>query len=223
MSRLQTLITAAAATMLLVFVAAAYAHKPLLAVEDNMDGTIHIEAAFSDGSSAAGHKILIKDAAGGKLLSEHRVGEDGTLELRKPSVKYTVTLDAGEGHIVSQDGPPPGGGPTEADAPKDEKSATAPPPATKQTESSGAERKPSLPPSAPAPAAKPPEATTGGAPSAPVMQAAMSPGVVMAFKMMMVTQVVTAVVLIFLVVIAAYYVGYRMGRNSIAVTRRKEV
>ncbi len=219
MSRSHTLIAAVAATMVLLLAHVASAHKPLLAVEDNMDGTIYIEAGFSDGSSAAGHKILIKDQASGKVLSEHRVGEDGTLELQKPSVKYTVTLDAGEGHMVSQDGPAPAAGPAKADAAKSEGPATAPSPETKQTQSSAAQQKPGAPPAAPAPAAKVSVAMPGF--SAP--QAGISPGVVMAFKMMMITQVVTAVVLIVLVVIAAYYVGYRMGRNSAAMTRRKEV
>jgi hypothetical protein len=105
MSRIGALIVALGSIMILSLGQIADAHKPLLAVEDNRDGTIFIEAAFSDGSSAAGHKIVIKDKESGKVLSEHRVGEDGGLTISKPSVKYTVTLDAGKGHVITQDGP----------------------------------------------------------------------------------------------------------------------
>lgn len=53
------------ALALLVFSAAtAYAHTPMLYVEDMRDGTIYLEGGFSDGSSAAGVKIyLVEDAA----------------------------------------------------------------------------------------------------------------------------------------------------------------
>jgi hypothetical protein len=94
-----------AGTILLCFTGAAEAHKALLSVGDNQDGTISVEAGFSDGSSAAGHKIVLKDEKTGITISEQRVGEDGRLELKKPSVPYTVTLDAGEGHIVTKPGP----------------------------------------------------------------------------------------------------------------------
>ncbi len=108
-----------AAVLLCCSISLAGAHKPLLAVEDNNDGTIYLEAGFSDGSSAAGHKIILKEEKTGKVISEHKVGEDGTLEVDKPKVPYTVTLDAGEGHIVTVDGPPP--------SPSEQSSAEAPP------------------------------------------------------------------------------------------------
>ncbi len=196
----------------------ACAHKPLLAVEDNMDGTMYIEGAFSDGSSAAGHQILIKDKQTGKTLSEQRVGEDGTLELKKPSVPFTVTLDAGEGHTVTVDGPPPAKGGAVSDAGAAEKPAPAS--AAKQAETPPApERREAVPTAAPAPT------PAQGPASAPVVTAStggISPGAFMAFKMMMITQVVTAVAILVLVVILAYYVGYVMGRNS-GLGRRKEV
>jgi hypothetical protein len=217
MSKRHTLIMALVAIMIVSLGVSAHAHKPLLAVEDNMDGTIYIEAGFSDGSSAAGHKILIKEQESGKLLSEHRVGEDGTLEIEKPSVKYTVTLDAGEGHKVTQDGPAPTAGQTKADVAGDKEQAAAPPTEPKETVSSVPQQK--SPVAAPAPSSK--GAVTTSTLSGPAP--AIGPGAIMAFKMMMITQVVTAVVLIILVVILASYVGYTMGRNSGAITRRKEV
>ena len=42
----------------------AYAHTPMLYVEDLKDGTVYLEGGFSDGSSAAGVNIyLVEDAA----------------------------------------------------------------------------------------------------------------------------------------------------------------
>ena len=49
MSRLYTFTTVTVLALILVLVHSAHAHKPLLAVEDNMDGTMYIEAGFSDG------------------------------------------------------------------------------------------------------------------------------------------------------------------------------
>lgn len=220
MSRRHTLITALVAIVILSIGHSARAHKPLLAVEDNRDGTIYIEAGFSDGSSAAGHKILIKDKQSGKTLSQHRVGEDGTLEIKKPSVKYTVTLDAGVGHIITQDGPPPDAAQAKADVSADKKRETAPPPDKPKTGSQAAQQKPAAPSAAPV---SPSQVSVTKPASFAPPAAAMSQGVLMAFKMMMITQVVTAVALIVLVVIIAYYIGYTMGRNSGAISRRKEV
>jgi hypothetical protein len=210
-------ILAIAAILILSFASAASAHKPLLAVEDNMDGTIYIEAGFSDGSSAAGHKILLKDKESGKVLSEQRVGEDGTLEIKKPSVKYTVTLDAGEGHVVTKDGPPPDTKVAKADKAAEEKQSPAPTPKPTETVSSGAQPQAEPKPvaSGPSPGSSKVSVATSGVAASAI---GVSPGAIMAFKMMMITQVVTAVALIFLVVIIAYYVGYIMGRNSSATS-----
>jgi len=55
-----TLVTLA---LLVLSTATAYAHTPMLYVEDMRDGTIYLEGGFSDGSSAAGVKIyLVEDA-----------------------------------------------------------------------------------------------------------------------------------------------------------------
>ncbi len=212
--------TAAAAAVLIVLCTqSARAHKPLLAVEDNGDGTIHVEAGFSDGSSAAGHKIVMKESDGGKVLSEHRVGKDGTLEIKKPTVRYTVTLDAGPGHVVTVDGPPPDATAAKADVAPDKKPAPASGLESRQSVSGAAQGKPVTPPAAPGPPSELAPVTAG----LPSPAAGISPGMLTAFKMMMITQIVTAVALIALVVIAAYYVGYTMGRSSGAVSRRKEV
>ena len=96
--------------VLCVFAAAAvlYAHTPLLTVEDNGDGTIFVQGGFSNGASAGGET-----------------------NWDIPSVPYTVTFDAGPGHIVVKDGPPPPGGFGAAKADKAAKNDAA------ETDSSG--------------------------------------------------------------------------------------
>ncbi len=84
-----------------------FAHKPLLMVDDNGDGTIYVETGYSDGSSGAGHSIKLKDAATGKILSELKIPEEGSLDIKKPSIPYIVVFDGGEGHTVEAKGPPP--------------------------------------------------------------------------------------------------------------------
>ncbi len=113
-----------------------FAHTPLLTVEDNGDGTIFVQGGFSNGSGAGGVKLYLKDAASGEILYDGVFPDIGELDLEIPSVPYTVTFDAGPGHIVVKDGPPPPGGfgaakqDSSADnapsAPKDENKASAP-------------------------------------------------------------------------------------------------
>lgn len=100
------------------------AHTPLLTVEDNEDGTIYIEGGFSDGSMAAGVKIILVEKKqykgdvkklkkeGKKLynkklvLWEGKLDEDGCLEeIKKPKMPYLVIFDAGPGHTVEKKGP----------------------------------------------------------------------------------------------------------------------
>ena len=100
------------------------AHTPLLTVEDNEDGTIYIEGGFSDGSTAAGAKLLLVEKQeykgdmeklkkeGKKLynkklvLWEGKLDEDGCLEeVKKPDMPYLVIFDAGPGHVVEKEGP----------------------------------------------------------------------------------------------------------------------
>lgn len=94
---------------LLVLPVLVFAHKPLLMVDDNGDGTIYIETGFSDGSSGSGHTILIKELATGKLLEKIKIPEESAVDANKPSVPYLVIFDAGDGHVVETEGPAPSG------------------------------------------------------------------------------------------------------------------
>ena len=93
------------------------AHTPLLFIEENEDGTICLEGEFSDGSSAAGVKILIVEDKpyqdskkaelykGKKILKKTRLDKNGELTVNKPKGPYLIIFDAGPGHIVEKRGP----------------------------------------------------------------------------------------------------------------------
>jgi hypothetical protein len=88
---------------LLLIAGPASAHTPLFSCFDNGDGTVTCEGGFSDGSSAAGVKVHLKDGAG-NTLQETQMDEFGELTFEKPEGDYSVTLDAGEGHQVEVKG-----------------------------------------------------------------------------------------------------------------------
>ena len=75
------------------------AHTPLCTCYDNGDGTITCEGGFSDGSSGAGVKMVVKDKGGNELISG-RMDEDSEFTFKKPDAPYVVIFDAGPGHVV---------------------------------------------------------------------------------------------------------------------------
>lgn len=172
----------------------AFAHKPLLMVDDNGDGTIYIETGFSDGSSGSGHIIRLKDAASGKVLAETKVPEEGSLDIKKPSVPYVVVFDAGEGHVVETEGPAP--------SDDDAGNAAAADEAEETTEN----------------AAAPAPSPTAVAAPAPVAQAVAPPvsagyGAAAAYQAMLVTQVFIAVGIFLIFGIIMFVLGQRTERN----------
>lgn len=100
MKKLMIVMTLAA---LLAFAGQAFAHSPLMSCFDNGDNTITCEGGFSDGSSAAGVKLHIKDG-NGKPIMETKMNEDSELTFDKPAGAYMVIFDAGEGHTVEVNG-----------------------------------------------------------------------------------------------------------------------
>lgn len=114
-----------AAAVLLCTALTVFAHTPLLTVEDNGDGTIFVQGGFSNGSSAGGVKLYLTSVATGEKLWEGVFPEIGELDLDIPGEAYTVTFDAGPGHVVVKDGPPPPGGFGAAPAAKAEAPAAA--------------------------------------------------------------------------------------------------
>jgi len=89
----------------LIIAISAFAHRTLLMVDDNGDGTIYIEAGLSSGGSAAGATVTLTDRATGRPLWQGEISEDGTVTTDRPDAPYSVTLSMGDGHAVTQKGP----------------------------------------------------------------------------------------------------------------------
>ncbi len=77
----------------------AAAHTPLFSCMDNGDGTIFCEGGFSDGSTAAGVPILVKNGKGATLL-RIELSRNSDIEFQKPEGDYVVIFDGGEGHEI---------------------------------------------------------------------------------------------------------------------------
>lgn len=89
----------AAALVALGLAGAAGAHTPLCACYDNGDGTVLCEGGFSDGSSAAGVKMVVRDGTGNVLI-EGVIDENSEFTFEKPDGAFSVLFDAGEGHKI---------------------------------------------------------------------------------------------------------------------------
>ncbi len=85
----------------LIFTASlALAHSPFCSCKDNGDGTISCEGGFSDGSSAQGVEMYVKDKDG-KNIIEGQMDEQSEFSFKKPATNdYTVLFDAGVGHQI---------------------------------------------------------------------------------------------------------------------------
>lgn len=95
----RTLMMSVFACALLFAATAAFAHTPVCSCFDNGDGTITCEGGFSDGSSASGVRMMVKDGSG-KVLIEGKMSANSDFEFKKPVSDYTVVFDAGEGHMI---------------------------------------------------------------------------------------------------------------------------
>ena len=95
----KTVMVLAVAGALMLMAASALAHTPLCSCFDNGDGTVSCEGGFSDGSSASGVKMTVKDASG-KVLLEGKMSENSDFDFDKPKGGYMVIFDAGEGHSI---------------------------------------------------------------------------------------------------------------------------
>ncbi|PID77156.1 MAG: hypothetical protein CSB24_02940 [Deltaproteobacteria bacterium] len=92
-----------AGAALLLGAATVQAHTPLCSCFDNGDNTITCEGGFSDGSSASGVPMYVKDKSG-KVLVEGAMSEDSEYTFDKPEGDYEVLFDAGEGHAITVPG-----------------------------------------------------------------------------------------------------------------------
>lgn len=80
------------------------AQIPFLSVDSNNDGTVHIEAGFSNGSSAAGRKLYLKDKETDEILWEGVFSADSSIDAPIPAEPYIVSFDGGAGQIIIKDG-----------------------------------------------------------------------------------------------------------------------
>jgi hypothetical protein len=75
------------------------AHTPLFSCFDNGDGKIFCEGGFSDGSSAAGVAVIVKNESG-EVIFTGELSPNSDIEFDKPEVEYSVVFSAGEGHDI---------------------------------------------------------------------------------------------------------------------------
>ncbi len=77
----------------------AMAHSALLNCFDNADGTFTCQGGFSDGSSATGISIVVKDSSG-NILQEAQLNADSEVVLPRPQQDFSVLFNGGSGHSV---------------------------------------------------------------------------------------------------------------------------
>ncbi|TCP20924.1 hypothetical protein [Rhodovulum adriaticum] len=97
--RISTISTLSLAAALISFGGLAQAHTPLCACYDNGDGTVLCEGGFSDGSSAAGVRMAVRDGDG-NILIDAKMDENSEFTFDKPAGAFSVLFDAGEGHTI---------------------------------------------------------------------------------------------------------------------------
>lgn len=79
----------------------AIAHAPVLdCFVEKEKGSVKCEAGFSDGTSAAGKKLLILDAQH-KLIQEGVLDASGSFAFKAPAGEYHVVFRGGENHEVT--------------------------------------------------------------------------------------------------------------------------
>lgn len=79
------------------------AHTPLFSCFDNGDGTVFCEGGFSDGSTAAGVPIIVRDGSG-EVIFKGELSRTSDIEFDKPEGDYSVLFDGGEGHRIEVPG-----------------------------------------------------------------------------------------------------------------------
>ncbi|AKJ64842.1 hypothetical protein L21SP4_01599 [Kiritimatiella glycovorans] len=91
--------------LLAMLAATAYAHKPLMMIEDHENGTFTVTVGFSDGESGAGAPILLKSKTNGEVLWKGSLNAEGALQCPKMMEPYVVRfVDDEPGHSVERDG-----------------------------------------------------------------------------------------------------------------------
>ena len=84
-------------------IAPSFAHNPICECFDNADGTITCEGGFSDGSTAAGIPLRVRDS-NGRILIDAMMSERSEYTFDRPAGRFRVEFDAGDGHVIRIDG-----------------------------------------------------------------------------------------------------------------------
>jgi hypothetical protein len=95
------------AVLILIATISIFAHRTLLMVEDNGDGTIYIEGGLSTGGAIAGAKVIVVEKSTGRPLWQGVLGDDGSINAPQPKSPYLVKMIQSKGHIVTKPGPLP--------------------------------------------------------------------------------------------------------------------
>ncbi|WP_087024749.1 hypothetical protein [Thaumasiovibrio subtropicus] len=78
------------------------AHTALMSCYDQGNGYILCEGGFSDGASAEGVEFRIEQ--NDRVIMQTQMDEFGEVYFEKPKNRFTLVLNAGEGHVVYVDG-----------------------------------------------------------------------------------------------------------------------
>ena len=79
--------------------ASVFAHAAICTCFDNGNGTVTCEGGYSDGASAAGVRVFVRDASDATVI-RGKMDAQSTFSFEKPQGDYTVIFDAGPGHQV---------------------------------------------------------------------------------------------------------------------------
>lgn len=85
----------------------AFAHTPLLMIQDNEDGTLTAQGGFSTGAGARGIDLYLKTKKEEKILFHQKFPNSSSLTIKIPQEPYMVIFDGGPGHKIVKDGPAP--------------------------------------------------------------------------------------------------------------------
>ncbi|MCR4667381.1 MAG: hypothetical protein K5657_08850 [Desulfovibrio sp.] len=87
----------------LAFSSQVSAHSALMNCFDNGDNTFTCQGGFSDGSSAQGIEITVRDSAG-NALQKAKMDSNSEVVFDRPRGDFSVFFDGGPGHSVEVDG-----------------------------------------------------------------------------------------------------------------------
>lgn len=81
----------------------AMGHSALMNCFDNGDNTFTCQGGFSDGSSATGIEISVRDRSG-NVLQKAKMDSNSEVVFERPQGDFTVLFNGGPGHSVEVDG-----------------------------------------------------------------------------------------------------------------------